>query len=434
VTMNDEPTPLETLLEESPATAVDPATELAEGAFQADDAAAEAADVKLLEDGVVQPTETPPDKIGLLASLPNNWSTPVDSPVGGGFEGRSPEARAASLAQRGGTPDSEAAVARALNWLAAHQCRNGAWHFNLKECGCNGYCRNSGNVPTTTGATGLALLAYLGANQTHLTGEHRDVVRKGLYYLGQRARLSAVGADLTDGDAPRGMYGHGLAAIALCEAYGMTDDPGLKELAQQALNFILDAQDQKGGGWRYQPHQVGDTSVFGWQMMALKSGQMARLHVPTPPMYLAQRFLDSVASEQGAQYGYQSPKEPGHTTTAIGLLCRMYAGWPRQHPPLARGVAHLMAWGPSKDDMYYNYYATQVVFHWGGSDWVRWNRKLRDELIRTQATAGHESGSWYFDGQYSKLAGRLYDTALAALILEVYYRHMPLYGDQVFRQ
>lgn len=432
VTM-DEPMTLETLLEESPVSMVDIATEMAEGAFSEDKAEAEANDVAMLEDGEVQPTETRPDLLGFQATLPADWSKPMDALVGGGLDGRNPHARAASLALRGGTPESEEAVARSLNWLAAHQGRNGAWQFNLKNCGCNGYCRNPGNVPTTTGATGLALLAYLGANHTHLEGEHREVVRKALYYLSERAKISPDGADLTDGDGPRAMYGHGLAAIALCEAYAMTDDPGLKDLAQQALNFIVYAQEKKGGGWRYQPGQVGDTSVFGWQMMALKSGQMARLQVPSPTMYLAQRFLDSVASDGRSQYGYLSKEKPGRTTTAIGLLCRMYTGWPREHPSLARGVGHLVAWGPSKNDMYHNYYATQVIFHWGGSDWVRWNNKLRDELIRTQETQGHESGSWYFGDQYSKLAGRLYDTALATLILEVYYRHMPLYGDRVFQ-
>jgi hypothetical protein len=430
----EEPTPLETLLEESPAEKLDPMEALAEGAFQADAVEAEANDVAMLVDGAVQPAETPPDLIGLEASLPREWFQPTDAPVGGGFDGRDPQARAASLARRGGTPDSEAAVARGLGWLAAHQGKNGAWQFNLKNCGCNGYCRNPGNVPTTTGSTGLALLAFLGANHTHMVGQHREVVRKGLYYLAQRAIVSSDGADLTDRDAPRAMYGHGLAAIAICEAYGMTDDPGLKDLAQQALNFIVYAQEKKGGGWRYQPGQPGDTSVFGWQMMALKSGQMARLQFPSPTLFLAQRFLDSVALDEQAQYSYLPAQKSGQTTTAIGLLCRMYTGWPREHPALARGVRHLVRWGPSKDDMYYNYYASQVIFHWGGSDWVRWNRKLRDELIRTQATQGHESGSWYFGCQYSQQAGRLYDTALATLILEVYYRHLPLYGDAVFEQ
>ena len=224
------------------------------------------------------------------------------------------------------------------------------------------------------------------------------------------------------------MYAQGLSAIALCEAYGMTQDPALKDLAQGALRFIVYAQDPKGGGWRYAPGQPGDTTVTGWQLMALKSGQMARLEVPAPTLYLAQRFLGSVQSEDGARYGYMTP-QPRNSTTAIGLLCRMYTGWQRDHPGLQKGVAYLSQWGPSEDNMYHNYYATQVLHHWGGSDWEKWNRKMRDYLIATQATNSHEAGSWYFSGGQGQVGGRLYNTAMAVMTLEVYYRYMPLYRE-----
>ena len=68
--------------------------------------------------------------------------------------------------------------------------------------------------------------------------------------------------------------------------------------AQAALNFICSAQDPVGGGWRYEPRQPGDTSVVGWQIMALKSGYMAYLDVPAATVKKAFDFLDSVQSEQ----------------------------------------------------------------------------------------------------------------------------------------
>ena len=46
------------------------------------------------------------------------------------------------------------------------------------------------------------------------------------------------------------MYDHGLAAIALCECYGMSNAKDVRAAAQSALNFITEAQDPAGGGWR----------------------------------------------------------------------------------------------------------------------------------------------------------------------------------------
>ena len=234
------------------------------------------------------------------------------------------------------------------------------------------------------------------------------------------------------------MYAHGLASIALCEAYGMTHDQSLQTAAQSAVNFIVFAQDPQGGGWRYSPQTPGDTSAVGWQLMAPKSAQMAYRKVPPATMKKAGYFLDHVQGEKGAVYGYQSPDGRRPATTAIGLLSRMYLGWKHDHLPLQHGVQILAQLGPStdrtgnKNNMYYNYYATQVMHHYGGYPWQRWNAVMREYLIKSQEDQGHEAGSWYLPGtdDGSRAGGRLYCTAMAAMTLEVYYRYMPLYRPQ----
>lgn len=353
----------------------------------------------------------------------------VDHPTGGGLEGRRPEMRA-RLALAEGSAQTEEAVERGLRWIAVHQEADGSWRFDLKVKSCRGYCRNPGTEPSTAAATALALLPFLGAGYTHREGPYIDTVQRGFYYLIRRGRQTDKGLDFQEG-MKNGMYAQGLAAIALCEAYAMTKDPALREPAQEAIRFIESAQDKAGGGWRYRPGEPGDTTVTGWQLMALKSAEMAGLKVDRSVQYAAQRFLDSVASDGGARYGYQD-RSPRPGTTAIGLLCRMYSGWPRQHPPLAKGIAQLVQWGPSQTDIYYNYYAQQVMRHWGGSDWKWWNDRMKEFLLSTQAHEGHEAGSWYFDDAHARVGGRLYTTAMAVMILEVYYRHMPLYGEAVF--
>ncbi len=378
-------------------------------------------------------TERVPDvgsrALSTLQRDPHTLMMRVPDPNAGGFRGRTGALRAKLSAARGGTPQSRDAVTLGLAWLAAHQHHDGGWRFDLslKDGPCHGQCRNPGVVGTTTGATGLALLALLGDGQTHRQGDYRDVVDRGLYYLKAHAIKTPHGIDLQEGT----MYAHGIATLALCEAYGLTQDQSLRESAQHAVDFICYAQHSRGG-WRYYPQQPGDTTVFGWQMMALKSASMAGLNVPSPVVNLAERFLDSVQTESGAYYGYIAPgKLP--TPTAVGLLVRMYTGWNHDDSRLQRGVIYLAGLGPSQTDVYFDYYGTLVLSQYGGPKWVTWNQQLRDYLIATQARDGHERGSWFFPDRHSNEAGRLYTTAMCVMILEVYYRYMPLYGNEAVK-
>ena len=108
------------------------------------------------------------------------------------------------------------------------------------------------------------------------------------------------------------MYSHGLATIALCETYGLSGDKQVGMAAQGAVNFILSAQNTADGGWRYNPNDPGDTSVVGWQVMALKSAHMAGLNVGGSAFSAAGKWLDAVAVHDGAEYAYQ-PGNPSST-------------------------------------------------------------------------------------------------------------------------
>ena len=354
----------------------------------------------------------------------------IGAATGTGLSGRSDAMRKQLAAKAGATKGSEAAVARALKWLALHQLPNGAWSFDHRPSpACRGKCRHQGNLATSfNGATAMALLPFLGAGQTHQEGKYRRVVEKGLYFLSNNMKVRP-GPRGELSDAGGRMYSHGLASIALCEAYAMTNDQSLLQPAQYAVNHIVFAQDPVGGGWRYSAKQPGDTSAVGWQLMALKSGHMGYLQVPPQTVAKAAMFLDAVSIQQGAFYGYTSPGR-GPATTAVGLLCRMYLGWKKDQPGLQAGVKFLSKTGPLKTNMYYNYYATQVLRHWEGPEWTEWNNEMRDWLVDSQSQRGHENGSWHMGGGHSSQGGRLYCTSMATMILEVYYRHMPIYRKQ----
>lgn len=397
-------------------------------------APAEPAREQTMRDDVPQPQALATDVFGQghadWAQGIGNDEEPGDS--GEQLEGwRSAASRQQALIDHGGTPQSEAAVARALAWLSKHQMSDGSWSFDHRQGPCKGRCGDPGLMAhARLAATAMALLPYLGAGQTHKHGEYKKTVQQGLYYLVNHARMVPAGADLSAGGT---LYSQGICAIALCEAYAMTKDRNLYKPAQQSLNFIMAAQDPRGGGWRYTPQQRGDTSVVGWQLMALKSGAMGYLIVDENTIAGVTAFLDSVQKDQGAGYGYMHEADGTPATSAVGLLCRMYLGWKRDNPALERGVGRLAELGPSADDMYFNYYATQVLHQYDGELWTAWNNKLREQLIATQARGGHEDGSWQMAGPHSEPGGRLYNTSMATMTLEVYYRHLPLYTRQSTR-
>ena len=367
-----------------------------------------------------------------MAAIADRLSDVLPSrPVAAIFAGRDPSVRSRLLAEQGGTNETEAAVARGLQWLAKHQNADGSWSlhaFHLAP-GASGDEDGLGQEADVAG-TALALLPFLGAGQTHIQGEYRQVVLKGLNWL-----VSQQGPDGDlRGNGIGDMYAHGQAALVLCEAYAMTQDPELREPAQKALDFIIRAQ-HPAGGWRYDPGQEGDTSVLGWQLMALRSGKMAYLRVPDSVFYKASQYLDSAQTDQyGGRYAYL----PGHaatpTMTAEALLCRQYLGWPREHRGMKAGAYYLLENLPSPKKLdtsqpwfYYMYYATQVMHNMGGEFWRKWNEAMKATLLTTQRKTGSLAGSWDPTERYGRQGGRIYTTALAICTLEVYYRHMPLY-------
>lgn len=442
--------------EPPPAESLEEALDLEETSFElsADDLSQEL-DAAALDTALSAPM---PDSVApapsldlsvLLATSSIATPTDVNLPIvaGVGTAGRTEAGKAALVSAKGGSPASEVAVARGLKWLAEHQNPDGTWSLVHTQGSCRGRCANPGRVPgddkfqrSLASATGLALLPFLGAGETHERGRYRRVVRAGLNALVRLGKIDKDNPGLSWADSGR-LYSHGICAIALNEAYGLTGDDDLRTPAQAALAYLAYAQDPRGGGWRYRPQQAGDTSVTGWQIMALKSGALAGLDTPRRIAGRASRFLDSVSAAEQTRYGYLAPAEPVEgeeakpyngtsTLSAVGLLCRMYLGWDQSDPRLVQGVKRLADKGPIDGNFYHNYYAAQLIFHQTGGVgpvWRKWNEATRDLIVKQQATRGHERGSWWKKGGHTGRGGRLYTTAMATMTLEVYYRYLPLY-------
>ncbi|HEV3143278.1 MAG TPA: hypothetical protein VGZ47_05265 [Gemmataceae bacterium] len=379
----------------------------------------------------------------------------------GTYYGRDPENRVLLLREGGGNMKSEEAIEHGLEWLAKHQAGDGHWSMNeLHKTVQNCTCEDAATAKRDIAGTAFGLLPFLGAGETHKRGRYRNVVERGIFFLGREQQKR------NDGSFHDNAYENALATIAMCEAYGLSRDPQLKLSAQAAVDYIVRAQDT-GGSWGYSKNTKGDTSVSGWQFTALKAASFAGLKVSQPTFDLLSSFLDSVADQSGLGYGYNSAGN-GPATSAVGLLCREFLSWGPGHPGVSKGIDFLLQPGnvPTKENfnIYSVYYITQVAHHYGGPHWDNWNEKVRDLLIELQDKGDvtkhtHQKGSWSPWGgdpsppkvnpkapqsaqdeakaardaakgkhSWAEEGGRLMFTSLAIMTLETYYYHIPLYG------
>jgi hypothetical protein len=371
----------------------------------------------------------------------------------------------------------------------------GAGQVKIDE---NGVDRRFAGREADTGVTALCTLAFLGAGYTHENGRYSFAVDHGLDWM---IRQQAADGNLS-GKAEHfaRMYCHAMATYALAEAYGMqresllgplidpavvrelnttvssvsaamtsavfaqpllavmqtpadlnartadqiayslrmVDDLRLRNALAKAVTYTLSQQDPRSGGWRYRLGQEGDVSMFGWQMMSLKSAEIAGVEVDSSVRKKMDAFLNSVRQgEQGGLFGYRrniksggrDSEPPTPVMTAEALFCQQMLGYPRDTPSTQESVEYLLRHPPIMSELnyYYWYYGTLAMYQFGGESWQKWNSVVRDSLISQQRTDGSLDGSWDPSDPWGRYGGRLYSTALATLTLEVYYRLLPLY-------
>ncbi len=419
------------------------------------------------------------------------------------FIGRGP----GELVAGGRKPDrggekTEIALLEAMRWLARHQNEDGSWSPATLNTVCP--CDDAAYNPKKpygrqfdTGLTSLALLAFLGAGHTHTSKADLvdpvtlkrykigDIVKKGLQWL--------VARQNPDGSFSEGrpfLYNEALAAMAVSEAFGLSQARFWREPAQRALDFVQAAQRPSPSGnglwgWRYAGRQEieqfhrgagsedaersadlydADTSVTGWGVMALKSGQLSGLNVSRAALEGGAAFADFVIQRGGdgkptGWAGYLDAKGAGakvtgpndqyvyHPTSmsALAMCIRIFANHDVEDPFLRPAAEQIVKDLPtvSKDglsiDYYYWYYGSLALNQLDGPDapkrtskyWPAWNKAMLDALLPLQSKSDRtcDRGGWMAPDRWSlEHGGPLYATALNALTLEVYYRYPNAFG------
>ena len=378
------------------------------------------------------------------------------------YKFRNPRQRKKVALKHGATQDSEQAVELSLQWLARHQHPEGYWDADGfdSQCPLRDRCwgpAGRGN-PTEvdrvnsphdrvaletagqqadTGLTALVVLTFLGAGYTQEEGQYADQIDRALrWMIRQQQSDGYMGGKASHYEK---MYCHGMATYALGEACGMItnseqNDPQLRRALGKAVRYIIAMQNPRDGGWRYLngnlANQESDMSMFGWQLMALKSAEIAGIPIPEKTRSGLDLFLIKIS--QGKQKGlasYRQGEKPKPSMTAEALFCRQVLGMRRDTPASQEAIEFLNQFPPKPEtqDLYHWYYGTLATYQYGGEPWEKWNDRLRDTLVATQLKTGHSAGSWDPRDNWSRHGGRLYSTALSTMCLEVYYRFLPLY-------
>ena len=345
----------------------------------------------------------------------------------------------------GGSRKKTTVIRAALQWLKRHQSSNGGWDADgwqgqCQSGACQGKqperCTEQGGAVCDVGVTGLATLAFTGDGHTHRSGEFKDVVHKARRWL-LRQQHSDGSLGFHEGHHA-GAYNHAIATMALCELYGVTRDFTLKRPAQKAVDFTLKSQNPNLG-WRYGiKDSHNDTSVTGWQVLALKAARTAGLDVPDAAFAGAQRWFQRATNTEG-RTGYLSPGSGSSMLaandgkfdavpcmTAVAVVCRIFTG-ERLSSEAVRSGAKIVAdsppaWSGRKLNFYYWYYGTyamyQVARHWKG-----WEKDMLAAVMPHQRDKGCVDGSWDPVGEWCLQGGRVYATAINALTMEIYYRY-----------
>jgi len=398
----------------------------------------------------VEPVEPAPSdsQPAQAASSPPATSTPESpspseaiTPIPAALAQRVQPDRLQSVIEQGGSRDTEQAVGRALEWLAAAQSSDGRWDADRWQGGREFYVlkenRNGAGGQADTGVSALALLTFLGAGHTHLEGPYRETVAQGLVYL---IRSQAGDGNLS-GNASfyARTYCHSMATFALAEAYALTGDDRLAPSVRNAINYLLRSENKSTGGWRYKPGNPGDVSQLGWIIMALRSAELAGVEIPHDTWDRIEFFLSRVARGRHAGLAaYQPRSAVTRPMTAEALYCRQVIGKPLAGLALDESVDALAAElpGDGLTNYYYWYYATLALHHaqHDGSaarhTWTRWNDKLKHSLVTAQVADGSNAGSWSPNTVWGGYGGRVYTTSMAAMCLEVYYRFGSKEGDE----
>jgi len=311
---------------------------------------------------------------------------------------------------RGVTEEVRKSTKRGLNYLAREQQTDGSWRHG----------GSYGHYPVAM--TGLAGLALVGSGSTPTRGPYSKNVRLATRYLIKMQQPN--GLITAPNEESRSMYGHGFSTLFLAQVYGMEEDVAMQRRLRLVLRkavVLIERSQSVRGGWLYTPDSRSDEgSVTVTQVQALRACRNAGIYVPKKTIGEAINYLKKCQNADGGisySVNHRSSR-PALTAAACAVLYN--AG---EYDSDMAVKAWKYAWRHAKPSagrghwFYTQLYMSQATWQKGDKFWDEYYKEIRDRLIAIQ----QGNGSWRGDG-----AGMVYGTAIALLIMQLPYNHLPI--------
>ncbi len=307
---------------------------------------------------------------------------------------------------------------RGLAYLGATQQKDGAWPG----------ASNSGSA-----ITGICVMAFMASGGDPDFGPYAENIRRALrrIILDQNAQTGHI-----TGGGHGSMYHHGLAMLALSEAYGVVNERLLwqgsdapvenRRTVGQALELAvrcaLTAQKKNPfGAWRYSPaSQDADTTVSGTVLMGLLGARNAGIEIPNEAVEKALSFFRLNTMRDG-NVSYQPASSHGDGVCRASIATLVFAVAKRKDLPEYQAAAGFIKARLDQDitshAFYTRYYQAQALFHSDLEAWKAWNQRIVEKLQKMQQPNGSISSPY----------GPAYGTGMSVLALALNYRLLPVY-------
>jgi hypothetical protein len=338
----------------------------------------------------------------------------------------------------------DAAIDRALIWLAAQQQPDGS--FPTLERG-------------NPGVTSLCVLAFMAHGHNPGEGEYGERLSRATDFILSCQKLNGlvtlygpegrrIDRDVAPTMGVTAAYHHAISSLTLSEIYGMSQSKESERL-QNAITMALAAslemqrwpkdRPEDRGGWRYvvtNPESESDLSITGWELMFLRSARNAGFNVPKQAIDDAVDYVRRCFDREYGSFRYviDNPNHGSRAMGGAGVLALAHAGF---HNSIEAQQAGKWLLQYSFDDYnvenprgkhdryhYSLFNCCQGMYQLGSPYWEQFfPRTVRAVLDHQQLDGSWDAESYSRDRQF----GNAYSTALVVLALGAPNQFLPIF-------